>query len=352
MRLRFFGLLLSAGALAGCGNAATSLPAAGSGPPGVTPYAQPLEPIEDAAHKKSRIYWTLFASCSYAQIQWAAVPLKAKSKAKSLFCSTKNGLHYTSGLAVDSSGRLWVLSFSKSGGSPSEVAVFKLPLTSNSVQQYTFVLSGTNGADAIAFDPSGNLWVSSPGSASVLEYTGPFNTSGTLDPATTVGVPSGYNMYSIAFDKSANLYASNADSTGTNSIGVLAAPYNGQPYWLNGLTAPGGLAFDKSGNLYASSNGTTPAIARYDSNDLKSGDTPSIVDTTGIPASTYEAAFAFTKSGDLYAANCGGTASSGVAGIDVWPLSRAKFSAKLKPSVLYSTPDVSQAGCAWGVAIK
>ncbi len=126
-------------------------------------------------------------------------------------------------------------------------------------------------------------------------------------------------------------------------------PYTGEPYFLNGLRSPGGLAFDKAGNLYASSNGSSPEVVRYDSNDLKSGDSPSVVDRAGLPASSYEAAFAFNSNGDLYAANCG---NAGSAGIDVWPLSRMKFSAKLKPSALYTNSDIQEAGCAWGIAIK
>ncbi len=348
MSFRTVALVLFAAALAGCSNAAFGPPApSGAGASLATVQPAALQPYRKKHHY---VYWTLFASCSYPQIQFARVPMKSTSKATSYDCNAKNGLGYTSGLGVDSKGRLWVISFNgKYGPKPSKVEVFKLPLRASSVQEYTFVLSGSNGCDALAFDPSGNLWVSSPGNTSILEYKGPFTKSGTLNPALTIGVPSGYNMYSIAFDKSAKLYASNADSTGTNSIGVLAPPYTGQPYFLDGLTSPGGLIFDKHGNLYASTNASSPAVVRYDSNDLKSGDKPSIVDPTGIPASSYEAAFAFTSSGDLYAANCGNSSS---AGIDVWPLSRTKFSAKLKPSVLYTNADLQQAGCAWGIAIK
>ncbi|HVR47379.1 MAG TPA: hypothetical protein VMT95_12190 [Candidatus Binatia bacterium] len=345
MTLRTVSLCFSAALLAACSSAAL----APTLPAGAGASAALGQPALEFANSPHFVYWTLFASCSYPQVQFARVPMKATSKDTSYYCSKGNGLHYTSGLRVDSSGRLWVLSFSKSGGTPSEVAVFKLPLKATSVQLYTFVLSGSNAADALAFDPSGNLWVSSPGNSSVLEYKGPFKKSGTLNPALTVGVPSGYSIYSLAFDKSGKLYASNSKSTGSNSIGVLKPPYTGNPYFLRGAPNPGGLVFDRHGNLYASANGSTPAVVRYNSNHLKSGDKPSIVDPTGIPASSYEAAFAFTSTGDLYAANCGNASS---AGIDVWPLSRKKFGAKLKPSVLYTNADVQQAGCAWGIAIK
>jgi len=340
MNIRTISLAIAVVLLSGCGGGFAPQPA-----------SVPDAAFPDAHHKAPQhVYWTLFASCSYPQVQFAKVPITSKSKHASYYCSKQNGLGYTSGLGVDSRGRLWVISFNgKYGPKPSKVEVFKLPLKSSSVPAYSFVLSGSNGCNALAFDPSGNLWVSSPGNSSILEYAGPFTKSGTLTPALTINVPSGYNMYSIAFDRSARLYAANNKSTGEDSIGILSAPYTGKPYFLKGLTSPGGLLFDKQGNLYASTNGATPAVVRYDVNDLKAGDKPSIVDSKGVPGGSFEAAFAFTAKGDLYAANCGSSSSTG---IDVWPLSREKFSAKLAPSVLYTNADIQQAGCAWGIAIK
>lgn len=341
MNLRSIALVSSIVLLTACGGLGTQ-----------SPLVLPVASARTDLAKKARhsVYWTLYASCQYPQLQFAGVPLNKKSKAKSYDCSKTNGLGYTSGLAVDSAGRLWMLSFNgKSGGKPAMVAVFKLPLKATSVEEYKFVLSGSDGPDALTFDSSGNLWVTSPGNSSVLEYAGPFNKSKTLSPALTLPGPASFDPSGIAIDKSGNVYVSDFNSTGTNSIDVLAPPYNGTPYGLNGLTKPGGLVFDKHGNLYAASNGSALAIVRYDSKDLNAGDTPSVVDSTGIPASSYEAAFAFTATGDLYAANCGDASS---AGIDVWPLSQKQFSSSLAPSVIYSTADVTQIGCAWGIAVK
>ena len=329
--------------LCGCGLGAPS----GAGvEPGV-PLAAPNLAATNAGASQS-VYWTLYASCSFPQIQFAVIPIERKSPATNYYCSTQNGLGYTSGLGVDSSGRLWVLTFGKDGGNPASAAVFKPPLTATSRPLRTFVLSGSDGPNALAFDPSGNLWITSPGNTSVLKYKAPFGKHEALDPVLTLK-NSCCNPAGIAFDRSAKLYVSNFNSTGTFSIGVLAKPYTGKPFWLNGLHSPGGLAFDKSGNLYASTNGSAPAVVRYNSNDLSNGDTPSIVDSAGLPAGSYGAAFAFTANGSLYAANCG---NDSTAGIDVWPLSKKKFSSTLRPSVLYSNADVQEAGCAWGIAIK
>lgn len=330
--------------LCGCSGAIASLPQVGVAPVGVGDGMLP----EKAGPQK--VYWTLFASPSYPQVQFTKVPLTKKSKAANVGSGSGNDLTYTSGMAVDSAGRLWILSFGQYGGGPTSVLVFKLPMTDTSAPLYTFVLAGTSGSDALAFDPSGNLWVTSPGNHEIMKYAAPFKKSGRLKPAKTLnGGP--FRSYGIAFDSASNLYVSIADSTGTDSIGVAKPPYaRKDTYFLNGLSSPGGLIFDRAGNLYASGKAASgePAVVRYDSNDLKNGDTPSIVDSTGLPGESYEAAFAFSANGDLYAANCG----SGSAGIDVYPTSKKQFNSKLAPSVEYTNADITEAGCAWGIAIE
>ena len=300
-----------------------------------------------AAKKASYLYWTLFESCSYPQIQFVRLKLKAKSKASDYNCSSANGFSYSSGMHIDAQGRLWVIYFGQGHGSPGTAAVFKLPLKTNSLPEYTFVLAGTQDPDHLTFDPSGNLWVNSHSNGSILEYAGPFTKSATLTPTLTItkGIttPNG-----IAIDKSGNLYVSLGPSTGTDSIAVFTAPITSSstPYYLNGLSGPGGLIFDKNGNLYASINvSSLSAIVRYDKNDLSSGDSPSIVDPTDL-SYTYESDFAFDAGGNLYFANCGSNAS-----IYLYPTGTKPFSSSLKPSLDYSDPDLQQSGCGWGIAI-
>ncbi len=294
------------------------------------------------------VYWTLFADADYPQVQIAQVPLSKTSMASTINSTVRNNLLETSGVAFDTAGRFWILSYGQTNGDPTSALVFSLPVTARSAPLFTLVLSGTLDADALAFDPSGNLWVTSPGNQSVVEYTGPFTQSATLTPATTL--TAGVNTpFAVAVDKKGNVYISNNGSTGSDSIAVMKPPYTGQPYFLNGLTAPGGLVFDAAGNLYASSNGSTPAVVRYNSNHLKSGDQPNVVDAAGLKATSYEASFAFTATGDLYAANCG---NNNTAGIQVWPLGLKRFSAHLKPSVRYTNKKILRDGCAWGIAIQ
>ena len=338
MNARPVALLVSLVLVAGCGRGIE--PAALNAPPVSTGFS------DEAATQKA--YWTLFAGAAYPQVQIAGVPLTKTSKALGLHGSSHNDLLYSSGMAVDASGRVWVLSFGPNNGNPTSAVVFNAPITPKSKPKYVFVLDGTSAADALAFDPKGNAWVASAGNHDVMEYAGPFTKSKTLEPKITLNGGT-FNPYGIAVDRSSNVYISINNSTGTESIAVTKPPYTHKPYFLNGLTSPGGLAFDKDGNLYASTNGAKPAVVRYNSIALKSGATPSIIDPTGLPPNSYEAAFAFTASGDLYAANCG---NAGSAGINVWPLSKNRFNPKLAPSVIYTNAQIQAAGCAWGIAIK
>ncbi|HET6276256.1 MAG TPA: hypothetical protein VFE16_10040 [Candidatus Cybelea sp.] len=300
------------------------------------------------AAAQQHVYWTLFAGSQYPQVQIANVPLAKKSKVTSIGARTKNDLIETSGVTFHQN-RLWILSFGQSSGEPTSALVFDLPLKETSAPKYTFVLGNSNGGDALAFDPSGDLWISSPGYHTILEYKGPFTKSGTLAPAKTLN---GGNLYSyaIAVDKKGAVYASILNGGLKNSIAVSQPPYKGKPYFLTGLTSAGALGFDSHGNLYASSNGPTssPALVRYSADNLKKGAKPSIADSAGLPADSYLAALDFTAKGDLYIANCGGPGSPG---IDVYPLSSNAFSSKLAPSLEYTNDDITSQGCAWGIAV-
>ncbi len=342
---RFF-FLVSAMLLAACGGP-TPFPKTAT-----PPQAFAIAPSLEDATAHQHVYWTLFAGSAYPQVEIANVPLKKSSHAVNIFNNSHNGLLYSNGMHVDNSGRLWILSFGQGKGAPGDVSVFKLPLTSSSSPLYTFVLSGTSDADHLTFDASGNLWVTSYLNSKVFEYHGPFTKSGKLSPKITLtngfARPSG-----IALDKKGNLYISNFAfrSSGRNSIAIFTKPIsNKQPRFLEGLTAPGGLIFDRHGNLYASNNtGSLAAVVRYNSNDLKPGDTPSIIDSSGLNGA-YEADFAFTATGDLYFANCGATGPN--SGIDVYPTSKKPFSSKLAPSVVYTNSYITGAHCAWGITIK
>jgi sugar lactone lactonase YvrE len=319
---------------------------AGCGAPGalggasVAPQAG-VAPADGLLKAHPHVYWTLRAGAGSGspQVQLALAPLEKKSKATTIYNNPQNMLLDTSGMAVDSSGRLWILDLGPGNGDPGSVSVFDLPLTANSAPKYTFALSGTDGPFHLTFDRSGDLWVTSESNSTVLEYTGPFKKSGTLSPKRklTKGID---NPQGIAVDAHGNLYVSNYSGSlaGKDSIAIFAKPIsNKSPKYLEGLAQPGGLIFDKHGNLYAYDNYGNRGTVRYDSNDLKPADKPSIVDDTGLPGGTVQVDFGLSETGDLYFTSCGS-----FDGVVVYPTRLHRFFIRIRISRMAGVPGASQ----------
>ena len=312
--------------------------------------ASALEIIARPQH----VYWDLFDGQpgNQFQLESAALPLAAKSRATVISGTPENKLQCTSGMAVDVKGRLWVLSYPNGCSTPFSAAieVFALPVTQSSSPVLTFTLPGVGGDDNFALDHHGNLWVEDTYHSEVNEFTGPFTTSGALTPSVTLTI--GLNRpRGIAVDARGDVYVANGASTGKNSITVYHAPVTSVtvPTFLNGLTTPAGLAFDSSGDLFASSNpadGRGTALVRYNRTNLGNGAKPNILDSAGLRNMPYEANLAWDTLGNLYYADCGNDAS-----LKVYPLATTSFSSSLRPSVVYANASLSTIGCAWGIGI-
>jgi sugar lactone lactonase YvrE len=135
----------------------------------------------------------------------------------------------------DSSGNLWV-----ADSADGRVLEFAAPLTSDekasvvlgapnfstSYLGYSLSTNGTNlfNPEAIAFDSSGNLWVSDTGEARILEFTPPFTTGENATLA--LGVPD-----------------------------LKTAGNTNNPASQTNLNTPDGLTFDSSGNLWVADAG-------------------------------------------------------------------------------------------------
>ncbi len=292
------------------------------------------------------VYWTLFYAQPNPQVEIAKLPLKATSQVTRIDGNGDN--QFVCANAIRSVGsKLWVMNLSPCHASDSSIVqVYSLPLTTHSKPTLTFVLSGPVDGDHMTFDASGNLWVSSEGNNTVYEYTGPFTSSGTLQPAKriTLGLktPQG-----LGFDSKGRLFVANTGTTsGKNAIAIFKPPIsNSNPQFLKGVIAPSGLIFDHDGNLYVSSNGTTGAIAQYASNHLTAGDSPSVVDSKGIAPGEFGADLNFDSAGNLYDADCGDKP-----GIYSYPTATKSFSSTLAPS-FYTNKSIKSIGCVWGIAI-
>jgi len=307
--------------------------------------------------QRQHLYWDLFngAIGLRDQLESTPLPLSARSRAAELSGSDGNQLQCTSGMTVDAEGRLWILSSPKGCSAPysADIEVFTLPISQSSVPVLTFTLPAPGDTDNLAFANHGDLWVEDAYNSTVYEFLGPFDSSATLEPAVTLtaGIqhPSG-----IAIDAEGDVFVSNEASGGSNSIAVFKGPVTSAtvPTFLNGLQSPGGLIFDARGDLYASSNpsdGVGAAIVRYNRDDLKSGATPSVIDSVavgGIHGLPYESNFAWDALGNLYVADCSNESS-----LRAYPLGTAPFTASTVPSIVYTNASITTTGCVWGIDV-
>ncbi len=216
------------------------------------------------------------------------------------------------GLALDSSNNLWV-----ADEGDQRVLEFKAPISNNEsaslvLGQTNFVSNstGTNQStfdtpDYLAFDHSGNLWVTDSSNRRVLEFTMPFSSGESA--GLVIGQPNftsalngpTQNILSspagIAFDSSGNLWVTDTFNgrvlefpapfdNGENAslvIGVpgfnssMATPSQSQ------LSGPEGIVFDSSGNLWVLDSAASRALEF-----TQSGVVSSVPTVTSLPSTT------------------------------------------------------------------
>ena len=172
------------------------------------------------------------------------------------------GLESPTGIALDSSGNIYVADVGIGGSTVFPPSVFVYPAGSNGNAAPTATISGSNtGLESpagIALDSSGNIYVADGDADSVFVY--PAGSTGNVSPTATIG---GSNTglvgpEGIALDSSGNIYV--ADDL---AICVFVFPALGSSTGLlneaptatisgsnTGLQAPEGIALDSSGNIY------------------------------------------------------------------------------------------------------
>ena len=195
---------------------------------------------------------------------------------------TQTGLQNPGGVAVDGSGNIWV-----SDSAHNRVLEFKAPVTNGEAASVVIgepdfttkscAVTATNLCgpfEGIAFDPSGNLWVSDTSSWRILEFKPPFtngmaasvvigSSSMTSASQGTTSTQLG-GTWGLTFDSSGNLWA--ADSFNNRvlefkapfSNGMAASLVLGQPDFVSsgagtnasGMSLPADVAVDSSGNVY------------------------------------------------------------------------------------------------------
>jgi streptogramin lyase len=109
--------------------------------------------------------------------------------------------------------------------------------------------------ETMAFDPSGNLFVSN-GSAKIIKKITPSGVKSTF--------ASDVDVDGMAFDAFGNLFVSQKSQNSNESDGVILefAPDSSRRVFASNLSHPRGLAFDSAGNLYVASP-TRDAILKF-----------------------------------------------------------------------------------------
>jgi sugar lactone lactonase YvrE len=205
--------------------------------------------------------------------------------------TTQSSLNTPVGIALDSSGDLWV-----ADNGNNRVVEFQAPLSTNEsaslvIGQTNFVTnssggnqSGLNSPSYVAFDHSGNLWVTDSDNDRILEFPSPISTG---ENASVVIGQTNFTAYDteptqsvvpspggIAFDSSGNLWATDTFdgrvlefrtpfTSGENASLVLGqdsfnAPVSSPTQSL--LIGPEDLVFDSAGNLWVLDSASSRAL--------------------------------------------------------------------------------------------
>jgi len=201
----------------------------------------------------------------------------AGSPTPTTFASGLNGPNY---LAFDSTGNLFVSMVRN----PPSVDRF----TPSDVRS-VFATAGLDVPDGLAFDSAGNLFVANQHSGQIVKFT-----PGGVGSVFASGLNTPVN---VAFDSSGNLFILLA-----NGQIYKGTPGGALSFFGNSRFNSFGLAFDTAGNLFAS-NYNDNAIYEFTPGGVRS-----VFATTGMDGPL---GLAFDTAGNLYVANYGGATDYG-----------------------------------------
>jgi putative Ig domain-containing protein/IPT/TIG domain-containing protein/SMP-30/gluconolaconase/LRE-like protein len=152
--------------------------------------------------------------------------------------------------------RVWV-----GNGANSDVNAFPLTATATTAPTggLNGSLTGLNGVGALAFDPTGDLYVASTNTSAVEMFAS--GASGNVAPSRILSGPlTGIvTPHGLAFDANQRLYVTN---TAASSVTVFAAGAHGNVAPVQtiagpgtGLSAPWGVTIDKAGHIWVANEG-------------------------------------------------------------------------------------------------
>src|SRR5437667_1482873 len=162
----------------------------------------------------------------------------------------------------------------------------------------------------VAFDPNGELWITSADDNLLLAFGPGALTSSGFKAATTVIAPNAGSLTTptgLAFDPAHRLWVANHDNGTLVRFDGAQLAVGGAPVpavMLSGLGHPTSLAFDADGSLWVSDN-VAQTIAKYRATDLtvSGSPAPAVVLTENNNASPLPLGLAFGDDGNPWVAN-------------------------------------------------
>jgi hypothetical protein len=162
------------------------------------------------------------------------------------------------GLAVDTNNRIWIANYGPNSASKESISI----LNDDGSAYADPTDNGTNcinDGGNIAFDNSGNAWLSQIGGYSVCKMTS------TATNLTIVGGTSLSNPLGIAGDASGNMWVASTDQGGghsqVNKFNSSGTNINGSPFLASQILNPFSVAIDMNGNAWVSNASNMVEIA-------------------------------------------------------------------------------------------
>jgi sugar lactone lactonase YvrE len=257
-----------------------------------------------------------FRSSTGTVLQYQAGQLASTTSAPPAIAIADGGSN--AGVAFDASGNLWLTAF------PSDAVVeySASQLSSSKAAAGTVVLGSTVGSlshpAGLAFDASGNLWVANDSNNTIVEFTtNQITSSGSPTPAVTIGGSALQAPWGLAFDASGHLWVANAlgNTLVEFTPGQLGASGSPTPAvtlsaTANSLVGPLFIAFDPSGNLWVANDNTFQnTVVEFSAGQLTAtgSPTPAVTLSGGSGSLAIPIGLAFDASGNLWTANFAGS---------------------------------------------
>ncbi len=218
------------------------------------------------------------------------------------------------GATFDAAGNLWVANPAMVNSTVIEFNASQLGASGTPTPAVTLSGAALNGAEGLAFDFRGNLWVANTGNSTVIKFSAnQLGASGSPTPALTLSATGGSlnNPVGLAFDGNGNLWVANYTSStvvafAANQLGASGSPTPAVTLSATGgsLNNPVGLAFDRNGNLWVANN-TSSTVVEFVMHQL-GNPTPQVTLSANAGSLNRPTGLVFDANGTLWVANGGG----------------------------------------------